>query len=114
LAGWELEVRVVAWWPRTTTEHLEEEPAMMWGWHGWSWWGWLLMTASMVAFWGLIIWGIVAIFRGFGGSWRRPEGRDPEQILAERYANGEIDEEEYHRRLQTLRSARYGVGEPQR
>jgi len=36
---------------------------MMWGWNGWngwngwSWWGWLAMTVSMVAFWGLIIWG---------------------------------------------------------
>jgi len=92
----------------------KEEPAMMWGWQGWSWWGWLAMSLSMVAFWGLIVWGIVAIFRGWGGSWRRPEGREPEQILAERFAAGEIDEEEYHRRLQTLRSARYGVGEPQR
>src|SRR6266498_3002323 len=85
-----------------------------WGWHGWSWWGWLAMSLSMVAFWGLIVWGIVAIFRGVGGSWRRSEGRDPEQILAERFAAGEIDEEEYHRRLQTLRSARWRVGEPQR
>jgi putative membrane protein len=72
------------------------------------------MSLSMVAFWGLIIWGIVAIFRGVGGSWAAPEGRDPEQILAERFAAGEIDEEEYHRRLQRLRSARWNVGEPQR
>jgi Short C-terminal domain len=43
-----------------------------------------------------------------------PEGRDPEQILAERFAAGEIDEEEYHRRLQTLRSARWNAGEPHR
>ncbi len=85
---------------------------MMWGWQGWSWWGWLLMTLSMVAFWGLIIWGIVAIFRGSGGNWRRPDRPDPEQILAERFAAGEIDEEEYHRRLETLRSAHWRLGEP--
>jgi putative membrane protein len=77
-------------------------------------WGWLAMSVSMVAFWGLIIWGIVAIVRGLGGTWRRPQGRDPEQILAERYATGEIDEEEYHRRLQTLRAAPHSVGEPRR
>ena len=87
---------------------------MMWGWNGWSWWGWLAMSLSMVAFWGLIVWGIVAIVRGLGGTWRRPQGHDPEQILAERYATGEIDEEEYHRRRQVLRSAHHGVGEPQR
>jgi putative membrane protein len=93
---------------------LEEEPAMMWGWHSWSWWAWLAMSLSMVAFWGLIIWGVVAIVRGVGGSRRRPEGRDPEQILAERFARGEIDEEEYHRRLQTLRSAGRSADQRQR
>jgi putative membrane protein len=44
----------------------------------------------------------VALFRRGGDS--RPERPDPERILAERFATGEIDEEEYHRRLQTLRS----------
>jgi len=75
---------------------------MMWGWNGWSWWGWVLMSLSMVGFWGLVIWGIVALFRRSGDG--RRERPDPEQILAERFAAGEIDEEEYHRRLQTLRS----------
>jgi putative membrane protein len=78
------------------------EPAMMGGWNGWSWWGWVLMSLTMVGFWGLVIWGIVALFRRGGDS--RPERPDPERILAERFASGEIDEEEYHRRLQTLRS----------
>ncbi|WP_211266209.1 SHOCT domain-containing protein, partial [Streptomyces catenulae] len=35
-----------------------------------------------------------------------------EQILAERYARGEIDEEEYHRRLTTLRGSPSGTTEP--
>jgi uncharacterized membrane protein len=30
--------------------------------------------------------------------------------LAERFASGEIDEEEYHRRLETLRSNRQPTG----
>jgi len=76
---------------------------MMWGYDGWSWWGWLLMSGSMVVFWGLLIWAIVAIFRP-GGGWGRGERRDPEQILAERFAAGEIDESEYHARLDVLRS----------
>ncbi|HEX6674615.1 MAG TPA: SHOCT domain-containing protein [Actinomycetes bacterium] len=76
---------------------------MMWGWNGWSWWGALLMMFSMVAFWGLLIWGIVALFRRPGDG--RHERPDPERILAERFAAGEIDEEEYRRRLDTLRSS---------
>jgi putative membrane protein len=78
---------------------------MMWGMQAWSWWGWLAMSLGMVAFWGLIIWAVVALFRGLGGSWRQPEGRpDPERILAERFAAGEIDEDEYQQRLTTLRA----------
>lgn len=81
---------------------------MMWGSNGWSWWGWALMSLSMVAFWGLVVWGIVALFRRPADRWPgdgRSERPDPERILGERFARGEIDEEEYHRRLQTLRSA---------
>lgn len=87
---------------------------MMWGWQGWSWWIWLLMILSMVAFWGLAISAIVLIFRGLGGGRRRPDRADPEQTLAERFAAGEIDEEEYHRRLETLRSAHSRPGGPRR
>jgi uncharacterized membrane protein len=32
---------------------------------------------------------------------------DPEQILARRFAAGEIDEDEYHGRLETLRSQQH-------
>ena len=84
---------------------------MMWGWQGWSWWGWLLMTFSIVAFWGLVIWAVVALFRSPDATrsnrlhqWRfgRP---DPQRVLAERFARGEIDEDEYLRRLDTLHPA---------
>src|SRR6266545_3207433 len=74
---------------------------MMWGWQAWSWWGWLAMSVGMIAFWGLVIWAIAAIFRGSDWTWRRPERPTPEQILAERFAAGEIDEDEYQRRLET-------------
>ena len=76
---------------------------MMWGWDGWSWWGWVLMTFSMLGFWGLVIWGIVARCRSWGHT--RPARPDPERLLAERFAAGEIDEEEYHHRLDTLRAS---------
>ncbi len=71
-------------------------------WDGsWSWWAWLVMSFSMVAFWGLVIWAVVALFRRFDRD--RPERGDPEAILAERFAAGQIDEEEYRRRLEVLR-----------
>lgn len=76
---------------------------MMW-WNGdWSWAGWLAMTVSMLAFWGLVIWAVLAIVRGSGD---RPGAVDPERTLAERFARGDISVEEFHDRLETLRSAR--------
>lgn len=81
---------------------------MMWG-YG-SGWGFALMTMSMVLFWGLVIGAIVLIVRATG---RAPglspppaAGPGPQQILAERFARGEIDEQEYHSRLATLSGAR--------
>ncbi len=76
---------------------------MYWG-SSWSWWGWLLMTFSMIAFWGLVIWAVVALFRR--SDRERPEVADPARILAERFARGEIDEDEYTRRRQLLRASR--------
>lgn len=76
----------------------------MWWWHGdWSWGAWLVMTLAMVLFWGLVIWGIVTVARSAGPD--RASLDEPERILAERFARGEIDADEYHRRVETLHSA---------
>jgi putative membrane protein len=78
---------------------------MMW-WYGdhIGFWGPLFMGISTVLFWGLIILGIIALVRYLGGSGRVSSFRStPELLLAERFARGEIDEQEYHRRLDTLR-----------
>ena len=78
----------------------------MWYGEGMSGWGYLLMTVSTVLFWGALIAGGIAVYRSLnrransGSAENRPT---PEQLLAERYARGEIDEEEYRRRLGTLR-----------
>ena len=56
---------------------------------------WLLGLAVLI----LLVW-IVARAAG-GPSWRTDE--TPEQILKRRYARGEIDREEYERRLSDLR-----------
>jgi putative membrane protein len=76
--------------------------------HDFSAWGWVLMSLSMVAFWVLVIVGIVAAVRSFGAPPGHPAGpvpRTPQDVLGERYARGEIEEEEYQRRLQILREA---------
>lgn len=79
---------------------------------GWGWGYWLGMGVTMVLFWGLIITGIVALVRYLGGprGTARPtpdsgQGR-AEDVLAERFARGEIDEDEYKRRLELLRASR--------
>lgn len=75
----------------------------MWWWHDhWGWGGWLVMTVSMFVFWGLVVWGVVALVHSSGSP--RESAVDPERVLAERFARGEIDEDEYHRRLDALRS----------
>lgn len=77
---------------------------MMW-WHGdWNGWAWLAMSASMLLFWGLLIWGVMSVVRNTSnGSRPTPRESDPDQILRERFARGEIDEEEYERRRDLLR-----------
>ena len=82
---------------------------MMFGYdHDFGAWGWVLMSLSMIAFWGLVIAGVVAAIRYLGAAQDRTNGpvpRTPQEVLAERYARGEIEEEEYERRLRTLRDA---------
>ncbi|WP_330318983.1 hypothetical protein [Streptomyces platensis] len=81
--------------------------------------GWFGMAVMMVLVWALIIVGIVALIRYFTGSHRShpsgppPSSTDPgwgsrraEDLLAERFARGEIDEGEYTRRLTLLREHR--------
>ena len=76
-------------------------------------WGWFGMTIGMIAFWGLLIALAVLLYRSFSTkdtspsqSQSGPTSPDPRQILAERYARGEIDEDEYQRRLATLDGTR--------
>ena len=76
----------------------------MMGWYDdGDWVGWILMTAAMVAFWAIVVFAVIAIFRGT----QRPPEQDPDRldpmdILDERFAHGEIDEDEYHARRSVL------------
>lgn len=76
---------------------------MMWG-YGTGWGGWLLMTLVMVAFWALVVFGIVALFRGpvAHGPRSADRGGDAQRILDERFARGEIDADEYRSRQSLL------------
>ena len=81
---------------------------MFWYGNGMSGWGYVLMTASMVLFWGLVAFAIVALVRYANRTPQQftspPPPHTPEQVLAERFARGEIDEDEYQRRLEILRA----------
>lgn len=80
---------------------------MWWYGDGMNGWGYALMTISMVVFWALVIYGVVLLARYLGRSDRPAGGRPtPEDLLAERFARGEIDEPEYRQRLDSLRQHR--------
>jgi uncharacterized membrane protein len=67
---------------------------------GWDWfWGVLMM----VAFWGGIAAVVVIAVRAFGTS-RRPDHPDAKAILRNRYARGEISEEEFETHITVLDS----------
>ncbi|MCB9410186.1 hypothetical protein [Mycolicibacterium sp.] len=85
---------------------------MFWSDHDMSGWGYAGMVIGMVLFWVLIIVGIVVLIRYTTGATQTrvtatPRYRDyetPEQVLACRFARGEIDDTEYRNRLEVLHS----------
>jgi putative membrane protein len=74
----------------------------MWDWTGHMGDWWWLMTPMMVAFWALVIWGVTTLVRSNRRTVRASLGA--EHLLAERLARGEIDELEYRRRRNLIRS----------
>ncbi len=82
----------------------------MMGWYhdGAGWGGWVFMMVAMVAFWALVALALVMMFRGSrrcGSS--TSQHRDPQQILDERFARGEINEDEYQARSSVLRASQH-------
>lgn len=80
-------------------------------WHDGDWggWNWMAMSLMMVLFWGALIALIVWLVRETSGprSGGRvpPQGPNAEELLAQRFARGEIDAEEFTRRRAALREA---------
>lgn len=77
--------------------------------NGRSAWGWLANGIGLLLVLGLLILGGVLLTRAIRPSApAAPRPSSAEQLLGERYARGEIADEEYRQRLATLRST--GVG----
>lgn len=80
---------------------------MWWGDGGWGVGGWIMMSLMMVVFWGGLIALAVLLVNALRSDQPRstPARRsDAEALLAERFARGEIDEEEFTRRREVLHS----------
>lgn len=81
---------------------------MFWYGDGVSGWGYALMSVSMVLFWVLVVAGAIALVRYAGrphaGPGHGPVSHTALEVLAERFAHGEIDEDEYRRRRDVLSS----------
>lgn len=79
----------------------------MWGDMGNWGWGWTAMGAlQMLLFWVLVILGIVVLVKWLAGSpgaaGSPPAGKSAFDILKERYAQGEIDREEFEQKKRDL------------
>jgi putative membrane protein len=88
---------------------------MMHSWNGaWGTGQWIAMWAFMAAFWLVLVAAVVVVARSFATRGDRADARDardardafpdPQRILAERLARGEIDIDEYTRRHNVLGS----------
>jgi putative membrane protein len=80
------------------------------------WWGhrsgsgYAVMSLGMIVVLALIVWAVIALFRTDSRHPDRAEIGEPgqtptagaEQILAERFARGEIEADEYHRHVADL------------
>lgn len=75
-------------------------------------WGYLLMAVAMLLLWGTVITAVILFARSLArpqdrhypeGGFGPPAVSHPEQILAERFARGEIGADEYKRSIAILR-----------
>ena len=81
---------------------------MMWYYDhgGMGWGGWIVMSLTFVLFWGAIVTLVVYAIRNFrSGSDAGPSNSTTsraDDVLAERFARGEIDEDEFSRTRELL------------
>lgn len=78
---------------------------MYWYGNGMNGWGYAVMTIGMILFWAVAILGGVALVRHLTRPADATRVSTAEQVLAERFAHGEIDQEDFEQRLKALRSS---------
>jgi putative membrane protein len=85
--------------------------AMMWGWgNGMGGWGLGLMAVGSLLVWALVVVGVIALLRHLNRDRSTEPRPTAEELLAERFARGDIAEQEYRERLDVLRRLRAGAG----
>jgi putative membrane protein len=82
---------------------------MWWDGGGWGPGGWFLMSLMMILFWGgliaLAVWVVRAVRTDHDAIQAAPSSKaTPVEVLARRFAHGEIDEDEFKRGRDLLRS----------
>jgi putative membrane protein len=71
---------------------------------GGHWWAWLIGAVVLVILVGLVVFAVVRMTAVSGAaSTKGSERRSAEDLLAERFARGEIDEADYRSRRDALR-----------
>lgn len=75
----------------------------MWNndWNTWGWGAWCLMAGTIIVIIGLAIWLAATLTRRDNPSATNPA---PEDILADRFARGDLSEADYLRQRELLRS----------
>ena len=80
---------------------------MMWQYgNGMGGWGFGLMTVGNLLVWALIVVGVIALLRHLSRRESAVPRPTAEELLAERFARGDITEQEYRDRLDVLRQSR--------
>lgn len=80
---------------------------MQYGWNDGGW-GIFWMLVSMVAMVGILLAIVFTLVRSSSND--RPQHRDPKGVLAERFAKGEMDADEYRERQQVLDATAHAEG----
>jgi putative membrane protein len=77
---------------------------MGWGMMGGFGGGWL-MWLGMIVFWGLVIWGVIALARGTAGHSHSESPRQNEsalEVLKRRYVSGDINRDEFEQKKRDI------------
>ncbi|MFF7451557.1 MULTISPECIES: SHOCT domain-containing protein [unclassified Streptomyces] len=85
---------------------------MYWNRHDMNGWDWFAMSAGTILLSALLITVAVLLFHTLNRAPEPPHRESAERLLAERFARGEIDEEEYGHRMSVLRGDRADLTKP--